>query len=697
MDTVTPTTIGSTTQGPSMAIGIAILIVLAIFITAVIIGFIVSNRSHNTSQISTDTGEFLFPCTTTPCMSSLVCDPTSFLCKFGVGVTCSDFSDCVTGLICSGRCATGATGGLNQLCPCDPGFLCIEQFDGLRVCKGAGGTTCQSPSDCASGDCLSNGICATGSPNSFPCTMNIQCASLNCNNGFCQNSGFISGNLGAACAGACVTFQGAGCSGNSLQPLACECVLGTGVPGVCVTADQGILSVCSLSRVCSDQLVCFDQQAGICGSGDTGCFCGFPYTDPNIISPGIVCIEGMSTRGSACFNNRGLGCDIGGQCVNSACGGGSVLAIYRFERPDFVVLGNKFVSATTTALLGITGPSGAIKPYKMFGTSSGFVDTIYLVDHLQGFWSFQYNTLNLTVVQPWTQLIPLTTTTTIGNVTSSRTLLDVGYNGSNFLVAFDETVSGGVTGRNDTVYMGPNPTSLTPFNFQSGSGITGTQYDVNGIPLSIDYIDISPPNDVSTGNDALISFNGTISLKPSAQPRYSIGIIQGGPRNGQPMVGTTGRAQFYFDIIENANGTGPKVCPLVGESNDNPIQCPSIDNVAFVAPFVGFGGGAFDQVLQFSGNIAGVAEPTDRFSETSTSEVQYHVFDYSIFSPSPTGMVQASVIMLTSAFLQGAFIDNIVNTSQGGNTTPLPYRISTTSRSVATNNAFYVLSIGSCI
>lgn len=86
-----------------------------------------------------------------------------------------------------------------------------------------------------------------------------------------------------------------------------------------------------------------------------------------------------------------------------------------------------------------------------------------------------------------------------------------------------------------------------------------------------------------------------------------------------------------------------------------------------------------------------------RFKSSNADElVQYRVFDYSIYSPNPGGMPLANVTMLTQAFQGGTFIDNVVAVSQGGNTTPLPYKISTTSRSVASANAFYVLSIGSC-
>lgn len=678
-------------------IGIAIFIVLALFMIVVVIGWFLSDQPSNNLATITEIGTFLSPCTTTLCAEGLACDPTTFICKLSTGATCTDFTDCVTGLICSGLCSTGATGGLNQLCPCGTGFICTQQLTGFRVCKGAGGTPCQSSFDCVSGLCQTNGICAAGSPNSFPCTMNIQCASGNCNNRFCQASGVISGTLGAACSGECVPFAGAGCSGTIAQPLNCECVAGTGVPGICINATQGVISACSISRACSNQLVCYNVDATECISGETGCICTFPYEDPNTQATGTVCIVGMASRGSLqrCFNNGGLGCDSGGMCVNSACGGPPVLAAYRFSMSNTPNLRTEFVGATTTSILaGATGLTGTIQPHKLFATSGFNIDTIYLVDNLQGLLSIVFDPITFTVLTPWTLVIPHTTTTTTGTITSTRTLIDAGYNGMNFIVAFDEVLTGGATGQNDTVYIGTSLTSLTPFNFQPGSGITGTQYSTAGTPLSIEYIDISPRNDASLGNDVLIAFNGTINVKESTQALYSVGVIQGGPMHGLPMTGLTGPARFYFDLIQNAGGTGPPVCPKIGPA-DNPIRCPSAFNIAFVGPFTGFGGGVYDQVLQFSGNIAGIAEPIDRFEETP-SHVQYRVFDYSIYSQSPGGMLDAGVIMLTSAFQGGNFIDNVVAASHGGNTTPLPYRISPTSRSVATANALYVLSIASC-
>lgn len=676
-------------------VGIIIILLISVFLIIVLIALGLSDQTTNTpTPVPVQSGTFLSACTTTACNDPLICDGNTFVCKLPAGTPCSDGSDCVTGLICSGICATGATGGLNQLCPCSPGYLCTPQTTPLTICKGAGGTPCRTGADCASDLCQSNGFCAAGAPNAFPCTIHSECASNNCSDGFCQNIGVVSGSLGAACAGLCVGFTGATCISTAKNPITCECLGGIGEPGTCVTATQGILSTCSIFSFCAEDLICFNNTGTNCTGGNTGCICAFPYDDPNTLATGSNCIDGMSPIAGRCFNNNGLGCDRGGLCANAACGGNSVLAIYQFSTSGTGNIGTNYVGATNTSILvASTGPTGIIQPHKMIAITSGNTDVIYLVDKIAGLFVMVYDPITMNVLAPWELLIPHNSITTIGNITSNKTLIDVGINEEFFIVAFDEIVTGGITGRNDTVYIGPNTATLTPFNFQPGSGITGTQYDINNNPLSIDYIDISPPNDISPGNDVLISSDGTIYVKPSTQSRYSVGVIQGGPLNQGQMIGTTGPARFYYDILVNTGVSGMTVCPenSTDISTSNPIECPSYYNISFIAPFRTFGTGTYNQVLQFSGNIASISMPIDRFDD-----IQYEVFDYDIFSPPMIGMSQGNTIMLSNAYNGDQFIDTIVAISFGGNTTLIPYRVSDTSRVAATGHAYYVLSIGSC-
>lgn len=662
-------------------VGIAIIIVVVLFIATTIIGYYISKRNNNGAlAVITTNGSFLSSCTTTTCQNGLICDGTTFLCKLSPNSVCNNSDDCTTGLICSGTCATGPTGGLNQLCPCEPGYLCTSQLNSSKtICKGGTGTICVNNDDCASNICINTG-CAGGSPNSSVCTNNTQCGSGNCNNGFCQPLGKISGVLGSSCAGICVGFTGSSCIGTISQPLSCSCLEGQGNPGTCVAATQGTLSTCSTNTLCSDELICFNNTASTCQVGQTGCICLFPYDNPNIIQQDNICITGMSERNNACYNNNGLGCNSSGLCFGNSCGGPSVLAVYRFSRPEFPDLRTRFLNATSTEIMPIVGPTGIISPYKMFSTSNGDVDNIFLIDNIQGFLTFTYNPITSTILFPWQIIIPKVTTTT----TTTRTLIDVSFNGILYLIVFDEIVNN--TGqRNNTVYTGNPSGVITPFNVTTGSGILGTQYNTSGVALTIDYIDLSKNNNISSGNDVLISSGGVIYVKRNNESFYSISVIQGGPRNGQLMTNTIGVSRFYFDLTQNTGGTGQPVCPENGTSA--PIACPSYFNISFIAPFPQVG----QQVLQYSGNIAGVAQPADRFNN-----LEYRVFDYDIYSPQDTGMVNSSIIMLANTYRNNIFIEDVVAISYGGNTTIIPYRIGQNSRSVVSNNAFYIISTGSC-
>lgn len=677
-------------------IGIVTFLIIIIFLIVVIIGFNISNRNNNNNRLQTQTGEFLSDCTTTPCSNNLICDGNTFVCKRQTGEICTDFTDCLTGLICSGVCSTGPTGSLNQLCPCNNGFLCVTQSNNQRICKAIGGNTCQNNSDCVSGLCQNN-ICSSGSPNAFPCTNNIQCGSQNCSNGFCQNPGVISGSLGSSCAGNCVGYTGAVCIGTAAQPLTCSCVSGTGQAGNCVMATQGILSTCSNRSICANDLICYDTIGEICTTNETGCFCDFPYPLVNGVAPGSNCINGMRLgENNQCFNVNGLGCDSGGQCFSQICNGPAVLAVYRFANPNIAPsLRTNFIGATQTEILrALSGPTGIIEPHKMFGRSNGNVDTIYLIDNNQGLFFCEYNPINNTIVTSWTLLIPHVLQLTIGTNINTRTLIDVGYNGNTFIFAFNEVISTGtgtIIAENDTVYIAPRPNilDLQPFNYQPGSGITGTQYTTNNIPLLINYIDISPANPISTGNDVLISINGTIYVKASNASLYSISTIQGGPMNGNQTTGLTGPARFYYDNIQNEGGTGAPVCPGNGI---NPIRCPSVFNTSFIGPFNAYGSGTYEQVVQFSGNIASSFDFADKFNEG----IQYRAFDYSIYSVAPDGIRQGSLIVLSNAYRNNIFLETVVSVNYRGSSSTVPYRVSQTSRCVATNNAFYIITPASC-
>ena len=704
-------------------IGIIIFTLVFLFIVVVIIALAISDKQNITPNTNYETGLFLSPCLNdiNICNNGLKCDGSSFTCKFEEGIPCTDFTDCITGLICSGICATGATGNLDNLCPCTDKYRCKAQLQGPSLCKGKGGTPCTINNDCFSNLCNPDNTCAAGQPDSFPCTDDEECSSKNCSKislsaGFCQPIGIETGTLGSKCSfgeNICINppgTLGASCISSGENILTCQCSTVSSEPGVCITANQGVLSSCNINSACTGGLYCADTFSNNCTSGNTGCVCIFPYSNPNVLNHGVNCIQGMTLVSGKCLNNSGLGCDSNNMCTSNSCSGSSVMSVYNF------------LDMNTTAFIGVTGISinksfsgpsfeTNILPYKMFGFSSSNIDTIYLVDYIQGLVQIDYNVILRTPVSPgWRLIFPYKTITDLGTTTNTKTLIDAAYNQNIFLIAFFEEITnnsdGSLVSSNYTIYIS-NGTTITPFNPQTGPGIPGTQYDSSNKPLSINYIDVSQPNSYpSPGGDVLIAttsstpgFNDFVYIKKSNETSYNIVKITGGTTNGTDMKSTFGPVRFYYDNIENPSGTPttPPTCPGKGtlEQNKFQILCPTFNNIAFVGNYKSFGTPAVtsQQVLQFSGSIAGIGLPLDN---TINSAIGYRVYDYDINSFNPDGMPGSSIIILASVgFPPTQF--NIVALSFSGSTTIFPYNISTTSRSVATSNGFYILSINSCL
>ena len=661
-----------------LVIGIVLFLVVVIFSSLVIIGWYRSDQSIAAVPINpVGSGGFLSPCPNTECSGDLVCDGNTFLCKFPEGKKCNTASECVVGLICSGICTSGKTGGVGDLCPCDSGLVCVEREVDEWICKGGEGFPCSvGIDDCASGFCES-GKCAGGFPNSFPCTTGTECGSKTCEGGFCQNPGVITGTLGAACSGDCVEFQGAGCSGRT---LVCECLGVEGVPGTCVFADQGIFSPCSFDKkLCTSELVCYNDAGVVCNNDAQSCQCVFSYDNPNNAEGGTTCINGMvkSEILSECFNAPGLGCDIGGDCASSVCSGGAVLAFYSFETQSFN-LGTNYIGAQETAIKTVIAlPTGVTKPHKIFCTSNGSTDTVYLVDQTMGLYSLTFTPgFNPSPPAPWSLVIPGTSTFTQGTTTTTRKLIDSSVdNFGGFFYVFDQTITeqGMPPVTNDVVLFGPDLGSATFYNPLPGTGSTGTQYTQAGVALSIDYISAANPNPYSPpGLTALITSGGTGYINQGVNTKYNIATVKGGPMNGTTITNIVGPALFYYD--------------------QSKASIPSSDNISFVGSFNDPNGITYKDVVQFSGGIAGASFPIDTFP----GDVRYEVYDYAIYSPKPAGFSSSGIIMLTKAYKNATLLGNIVSVVFGGRFITIPYRVGNNSICGVSNNAFYVTSPASC-
>jgi hypothetical protein len=233
--------------------------------------------------------------------------------RLAVALDCTDDSECASGFCADGVCCDAACDGTCQSCALTGkvgtcSAVANAQDDtcgGDSTCDSAGrcgkqlGSTCASPSDCASGNCV-DGVC---------------CGSASC--GTCQSCA-IPGSVGAcapvpkhiedpdsscsapsACngLGACQLGNGAACSAAS------DCVSQQCVDGVCCE------SACDGTCYSCDQ----EGSKGVCkpidGAEDRSAT--FPCQDDH------VCV--LVGSAPACKIPDGLFCFESEECVNGSC------------------------------------------------------------------------------------------------------------------------------------------------------------------------------------------------------------------------------------------------------------------------------------------------------------------------------------------------------------------------------------------
>ncbi len=91
---------------------------------------------------------------TSDCNTGLVCSVTpgtGGVCKVASGGVCSDTAECGTGLTCQKGVCLGKGGSLNDPCPCGEGLTCVN-----NVCKVKVGGPCTDNTDCANDICQEN-------------------------------------------------------------------------------------------------------------------------------------------------------------------------------------------------------------------------------------------------------------------------------------------------------------------------------------------------------------------------------------------------------------------------------------------------------------------------------------------------------------------------------------------------------------
>lgn len=657
-----------------LIVGLLLFIVIIVFISIVCLSYMGSKTGVTpTTEVALNNGSEFNICFNDKCDGNLLCDSLTGICKNPIGATCNSAQDCAYPAYCSGVCVTGDNGEVNQNCPCNAGLVCTN-INGIKSCKLEAGQTCTNNTDCASISCV-NTICQTGLPTGYPCTNNTQCLSSNiCSNGFCQTPGFPTGTIGSRCTQGCMNnVNGASCGDTQV----CKCDQGQGLPGICVGANSGIFGRCDNNTFCSSFMGCYNSDTGADCSGDN-CLCYTPYKDPNMITSSQRCITGMKellSNPDQCFNDVGLGCDSANQCAGICTGSSSIVKVNFTKGTSITPVGSDFINSTnmsinrlpTTSLLSATNSN-----ISLFGTSIGTIDHIYAGGN-----GLVWITSPISGNGNSTRLIP--PSYTVGNRAVTYITGDIYTIVSNIItliLAFYET---GPDGNFYTLYTCPGQSpveltysQLTPYNVTAGPGYPGTQRSASGV-LAIDNITYNAGN-------VIITSLGSGYLKKVTETIYSIPNIVGGDYNNLPLINVKNKIQFYNDILRGT--IDPISCPelVVGGK----VLCPNDVNYAFVKNIT--------PLIKFSGSMSPYTGPTDPFNNNT-----YAVYDYSISSNVPGGILSGSSIALANVTSGTQPIGNMAIVVYNGSSLQIPYRVGESFKSLATANSYYIFSAASCL
>jgi hypothetical protein len=205
---------------------------------------------------------------------------TAGYCLKSLGSECNSLLECVkTALYCRGSCSTTPGNGLDKPCitdtDCATDFVC----NSANVCKKTNTTVCSGNSECNSGYCSISNVCEPIQPIGGICTEDSGCTTGFCSNGYCQNTGVVTGSIGAFCNLNATLLPS--CSSNTT----CFADLGTNpsaTTGVCY--DSSTNGVCRVGSSCVPPLICVSGK------------CQYP-SNPNSCS-----ITGVCSSGNTCTN-----------------------------------------------------------------------------------------------------------------------------------------------------------------------------------------------------------------------------------------------------------------------------------------------------------------------------------------------------------------------------------------------------------
>jgi len=737
----------------SLILGILIFVLISVFIVIIIVSWYTTNPEPITF-VNTKNGEFLFTCSEYECDDGYICDSNYLICKKNFGSDCNNYLECANDLFCSGICATGPTGSLDAFCPCIPNVTTCVNVDSItnkRLCRLISGSKCTSDDQCASNNCNNQpglaGKCLAGFNNSAPCKLPNECASNNCvikvgeTSGFCQNTGSTPFTIGSACQGNCYDgIKGSDCN----LPLTCQCggITGSG-PGICKNLNLGLSVNCSNLEICTDELVCINSTGSnsTCNGDfitDNECSCIFNYFDPNIPINNI-CITGMTDNNGTCTNSLNLGCNnLTDMCKskspNSCNMSIPVLATYRFSDNS----GDNFINSTNTSINAIPITQNSFynfDPITIFCTSNNNVDTIFLVDKNNGLLYLVNDINNINEPRTWNQILPSTTVNPTGQ---DRILKYVAFNGIFWILLFNEISLPPTNDIYTSVYWTKSKTEnatnipdigiMTYFQLGTITSYPGQifyKFETTVTPFNGDYIDIAPLNffskvqaytDIYT-NYLLITIyiefvNKYVPFLYDINFDVNYFIYYGIRLSNKTPV------KYYYDQDIKDETSPSQICeynttlfcdyPYISPTGGN--NCQSYNNFSFVELNPNIKNNTINaNFLQFFGNFAGNNYPVIGNAET----IYYDVYDYSIYSPGATGLytyskdtnicnlgiVNANIIMLCESYsntTQPTKLGNVVVVVNKQTTAILPYIIDPSFKCAASDNAFYIISPGSC-
>jgi hypothetical protein len=214
------------------------------------------------------------------CATGQVC--VNGACKKQNGVSCTDASECQTGLCTDGHCCTRAV--------CDPCQSC-----------GAGGTciTNDGAGRCSPGQTCANGVCKKA--NGGPCASDAECVTNRCNVNCCATTGCPQCQTCTGPNGACAPNGTKACMAACIPEKQC-CACDTSLK-CSATGREIVASSCNTTN-------------GVCGPPQIVAPCN---PGPCMICSGGRCVPDATAQGKTC--ETGSFCAANGACVLKTCGG----------------------------------------------------------------------------------------------------------------------------------------------------------------------------------------------------------------------------------------------------------------------------------------------------------------------------------------------------------------------------------------